>query len=109
MSGAPHTMASEASLFVRNDADWRLNGALTFASVPALMDDAGPRWRTTPRELRIDLGSVTRSDSAGLALLVEWVRLAALHDTRIEFTGMPQQLQTLADVTGLANVLGTGA
>ncbi len=86
-----------------------VSGALTFDSVPALYNDS-KGWFAAGSELVIDLVQVERADSAGLALMVEWLRLARLADCRLRFANIPVQVQTLIRVNGLQDaLLDTGA
>ncbi len=80
-----------------------IRGPLTFATVATLY-----RREAVPPadggQLRIDLQHVTRADSAGLALMLEWQRTARLAGGRIEFVGMPEQLRALIKVIGVAHL-----
>ena len=49
----------------------------------------------------LDLKNVTRTDSAGLSLLVEWQREAVHKSITIKFQNIPPQLLALARVCGL--------
>jgi phospholipid transport system transporter-binding protein len=55
--------------------------------------------------LRVDLAGVTRADSAGLALLVEWLRESEIAGNSIEFVNVPAQLLSIARVCGLDDIL----
>ena len=83
------------------DADtWRLAGDLTFATVGELLKEF-TRYMTLPRV--VDLDAVTHTDSAGLALLIEWVRQTK--DTPIIFKNVPAQMLNLAVVSGVQAIL----
>lgn len=82
----------------------RVSGALTFDTVPGLYHGS-TGWFAGSGELVIDLGEVTRADSAGLALLIEWLRRAQTAQRRLRFTGVPAQVQTLIRVNGLQDAL----
>jgi phospholipid transport system transporter-binding protein len=75
-------------------------GAMTFDSVTDL-------WRQSvdmffsETVIRIDLAQVTHTDSAGLALLVEWMREASRRGARIELLHLPAQMLALADAANL--------
>ncbi len=43
-----------------------------------------------------DLRDVVRADSAGLALLIEWVREAGRRGVALHFENIPRQLQAIA-------------
>ena len=68
---------------------WRESDAL-FAREPAL---------------QVDLQEVTHTDSAGLALLVEWLRQADKGGARVEFLNIPTQMIALAGAANLEPVL----
>ncbi|OQW90994.1 MAG: hypothetical protein BWK79_18105 [Beggiatoa sp. IS2] len=77
---------------------WRLSGELSFDTVSALLTDM-TRQPITPQTL--DLQAVTRTDSAGLALLIE---LRKRFNTLV-FKNIPPQMLTLAKVSGVENLL----
>jgi phospholipid transport system transporter-binding protein len=87
-------------LVVGKDGGHRLEGALTFASVPKLAA-AHPRHPAA----EIDLGGVTRADSAGLALLLEWQRTAGEDGDELVYRDLPEQLAAIARVSNLAELL----
>lgn len=81
-----------------------LAGELSFESVPALLAQSEPLFDGCPR-LCIGLAGVSRSDSAGLALLIEWVRRARGRGQPIRLLEMPPQMQDIVRVSGLDTVL----
>jgi len=83
---------------------WVLVGDLSFTTVPALRDGLDIKSADRPR-ISIDLGGVTRSDSAGLALLIEWLRESERLGKTITFLNMPAQMQSIARVCGLEGIL----
>jgi phospholipid transport system transporter-binding protein len=83
---------------------WLLVGDLSFTTVPALRGELDIKSADRPR-LSIDLAGVTRSDSAGLALLIEWLRESERLGKTITFMNMPAQMQSIARVCGLNGIL----
>ena len=81
----------------------RVHGALTFATVPDLLKESANIIRSASETITIDLRDVSRTDSAGLALLIEWLRVAESH---ARFVNIPAQLRRLIDVSGLARAFG---
>lgn len=77
---------------------YRLTGALTFDTVATLRVPAGAQT--------IDLGGLAATDSAGLALLLEWWRQAQTQGRKLVFTAVPARLRDLIRVNGLASVFG---
>lgn len=84
-----------------------LEGELSFATVTRLNGDALKLLGETDA-IRIDLQGIARSDSAGLALLVEWMRTAHRLGKPIQFLNIPQQMLAIARVSSLDQVLPLG-
>jgi phospholipid transport system transporter-binding protein len=55
--------------------------------------------------LVFDLAGVSRSDSAGVALLVEAMQIAKTQSRELSFNHLPQQMQAIARVSGLFDIL----
>lgn len=83
---------------------FRLQGELSLATVSALFASSQEQLAGCPH-IQIDLAGVERADSAGLALLAEWARRAALGRQSINFINTPTQMLALAHVSGLDSVL----
>lgn len=81
-----------------------VNGELTFQTVPE-------QWRSSAglfaqnSEFTIDLSGVTRADSAGLALLIGWIRRAKQEQKSVYFKNIPANLLAIARVTGVDAIL----
>ncbi|CAA9891883.1 Anti-sigma-factor antagonist [Candidatus Methylobacter favarea] len=57
------------------------------------------------KEIIIDLGRVTSTDSAGLALMMEWIKYSRRKRIRLSFKNIPEQLLNLAKLSGLDKAL----
>ena len=91
--------------FNRADEDvYRVSGELSFQSVPLLLK-ASDKVFHKDTSVTIDLQEVTRADSAGVAMLIEWARNAHEADAKIEFHNMPQQMLEIARVSGVDKLL----
>lgn len=83
---------------------YRVGGELTFETVPEI-------WRRHERldgdgeTVVIDLADVTRADSAGLVLLVEWLRKAHRDNRKLVFRNIPGPLLAIARVSNLDTLL----
>ena len=53
----------------------------------------------------IDLGQVQRFDSAGLAFVVELMKVAKQEKKKLDFINIPTRLRAVADVYGLSKIL----
>ena len=73
----------------------RVSGSLDFTTVNDLLSD-GRDAIQGGRAAVIDLSGVTASDSAGLALLIEWLSLAKAARRTLRYENMPLQLHQLA-------------
>jgi phospholipid transport system transporter-binding protein len=56
----------------------------------------------------IDLSKVTEADSAGLAVLVEWMATAKSRGTVIHYQGIPAQILAVARISELESLLTSG-
>jgi len=83
---------------------YRVIGALSFATVPALMSTSSGLFGQN-KAVSLALDGVERIDSAGLALLVSLVRQARQADCTLTLTGAPEQLLGLARVGGVDHIL----
>jgi phospholipid transport system transporter-binding protein len=55
--------------------------------------------------LEVDLAGVTEADSAGLALLIEWTRMAKEAGQPIRFDNVPGQISALARISEVEDLL----
>jgi phospholipid transport system transporter-binding protein len=94
------------SLTIKSDEMILLSGDLTFATINKktvqLID-----FKKTPSELVIDFTDINNSDSAGLALIIEWLKMSKEAQKKIRFKNIPQQLLTLAKLSGFDLGLAT--
>ncbi|MDH3820720.1 MAG: STAS domain-containing protein, partial [Gammaproteobacteria bacterium] len=81
---------SEFTLEDRGDGHFALSGEMTFDTAEKILAASGDMF-DEHTQLEVDLSEVTESDSAGLALLLEWVTWANHSVREIRFTGMPER------------------
>ena len=79
-------------------------GDLQAAWVPALYRDARQQLAGSG-PLTVDLAQVERADSAGVALLVEWLRQARAQGRELRLVHLPQQMRSIIRVAGLERLL----
>lgn len=83
-----------------------LKGQLNFKSVPVLWSkNRTILFADEISTLDVDLSQLERSDSSGLALLVEWYREAELQNKKITFFNLPSQMYDIARISGLNEIL----
>lgn len=81
-----------------------VSGDLTFSTAASGIGLTKELFAELP-QLDVDLTAVTHSDSAGLALLVEWMRQAGKVNKPIRFFNMPTQMLALAEASGMEGLL----
>jgi phospholipid transport system transporter-binding protein len=82
----------------------RVMGSLEFATVARLLP-LGTAAIEGGHAAVIDLGGVTDSDSAGLALLIEWLSVAMEWKRSLHYENMPAQLRQLAGLSEVEELL----
>nr|WP_255721995.1 STAS domain-containing protein [Ectothiorhodospira lacustris] len=83
----------------------RVTGELTQATVPGLWQASQDLFQAETGPCRVDLSGVTRSDSAGVALLIAWMKRCGGAHGGLTFTGMPERMKALVGVSDLEDVL----
>ncbi len=95
---------SEAEIKSLGEGRMQLSGVLDLDSVPALLSAIETLTYDTSA-VAVDLRGVERADSAGVALLVDWMRRAREAQRDIRFLNMPSQMLNIARVSGLDAIL----
>jgi len=97
---------SAAQLEKISPGHYILKGQLSFKSVPEFWTKNREVFFADKSDsLDIDLSQLGRSDSSGLALLVEWYREAEMQNKKITFFNLPSQMYDIARISGLNDVL----
>lgn len=91
----------------RGDGRFALSGEMTFDTAERILKKSEEPFEEHT-QLEIDLSGVTQSDSAGLALLLEWVTWANHTVREIRFTGMPERVSAIAKTTEVDQLLTRG-
>ncbi len=82
-----------------------VSGELNVRSVPGLLNQTQGLFKGGDGAIDIDLQQVSRADSSGIAILLEWMRTARRGNRPIHFHNVPPQLQAIAKVSGLDQIL----
>ena len=83
---------------------YRVTGNLGFETVPGLWAESVAGLDESAEPI-VDLGRVTHVDSAGLALVIEWIRWARSHGRRLSFIEIPEKLLALARISEIDGFL----
>jgi phospholipid transport system transporter-binding protein len=100
LNSTVHTAAFEIQEGERS----RVNGVLHFTTVTSLLSE-GSEAIGNGRAAVIDLAGVKDSDSSGLALLIEWLSIAKASSRSLHYENIPAQLQQLAHLSDVEELL----
>lgn len=80
-------------------------GTIDFENVLALKT-LGEVYIAEQTEITFDFGKVTRANSAGLTLMLSWIRYAKGLQKSVAFSQVPTALQIMANTCELTVILG---
>lgn len=86
---------------------FRISGDLNFATVGTLLAE-GEQVFAAHQAVRIDMQGVGQANSAGLALLLEWLDRARRRRQHLELINLPESLARIAAITNLTSLLPLG-
>ncbi len=84
---------------------YALRGELTMQTVPNVERESRDMVNGMRGEVTINLSQLIHADSAGLALLIEWLRCTKRNGVKLHFEQLPEQLVQIAKVSELHRVL----
>jgi phospholipid transport system transporter-binding protein len=93
-----------AAIVAYDGSHFGVEGVLDFDSVVALVAE-GERLFSGQGPLDVDLRGVREANSAGLALLLEWLDLARRRKLELRYRNLPESLVRLAELTNLGGLL----
>lgn len=94
-----------ANLTKNDTLNYQLSGELTMQNVPLVAKETAAMVNAMQGDIVINLSAVSRADSAGLALLIDWLRTANQRGFSIKFEGLPAQLKQIARISELDQIL----
>lgn len=98
---------SKFTLEDNGEGRFALSGELTFDTAEKILRASEEPFEEHT-QLQIDLSRVTDSDSAGLALLLEWVTWANHSVREIRFESIPEKIRAIAKTTEVESLLERG-
>jgi phospholipid transport system transporter-binding protein len=96
---------TQAQIIALGAGRFAVRGELSFATAAAVLRQSLPMFDGY-REIDIDLAGVTVADSAGLALVLEWLRQGRLQGRGIRLGHAPEALLDIAALSHVAPLLG---
>jgi phospholipid transport system transporter-binding protein len=58
--------------------------------------------------IQVDCSGITASDSAGMAVLLDWLAIATHRKRSLQFGSLPQQVQAIARISDVLELLERG-
>ena len=98
------TGTSRARLESLGAGRFRVSGVLDASTARAMLEQSEARFEQF-KDLDVDLGGVGESDSAGVALLIEWLRMARQSQKAIRFANVPAQIEALARISEVEDLI----
>ena len=95
----------QATLTSTGADQFAVSGELSFATVTALLEQSRSLFAAAAT-LDIDLSGVNHADSAGLSLLLEWLRYGKRASKAVRYRGLPTQLHALATISEVDSLFG---
>lgn len=89
------------------EGHFALNGEMTFETAERILLASEEPFEQHTR-IEVDLAGITRADSAGLALLLEWITWANHTVREIRFLSMPERVLAIARTTEVEQLLKRG-
>ena len=81
-----------------------IDGDLTFSSIDKKTAKSFS-FPKTAKQLTIDLKRVKTTDSAGLALIIEWIKYAQKNKIQLLLENIPEQLLSIARLSGVEQMI----
>lgn len=80
-----------------------IKGDLTFSTIDKTTMKV-LNFQQSASIINIDLKQLGKIDSAGLALLIEWIKFARAYQTELRFENIPAQLSALAKLSDISEI-----
>lgn len=96
---------TDATLESVGEGRFRVQGDLDYVSVAALLRIDASMFTHNSAKIEVDLSGIGRITSVGLALMLEWLRLARASKKTIQFSNVPKQMLAMAAVSQLDGIL----
>lgn len=98
---------SEFTIEDRGEGRFAVSGDMTFETADKILRACESPFEDHT-QLEIDLAGITASDSAGLALMLEWVTWANHSVREIRFENVPAKISAIARTTEVEPLLTRG-
>jgi phospholipid transport system transporter-binding protein len=98
---------TDYSIENQGDGRFAVNGSMSFRTAGRMLRETEVMFEEHTR-IEVDLSGVEHTDSAGLALLLEWITWANHTVREIRFVEMPEKIGAIARTTEVEHLLKRG-
>ena len=98
---------ADFELIDHGEGRFSVTGQMTFDTAERILEASEEPFEHNT-QLVVDLSGVTGADSAGLALLLEWITWANHTVREIRFTDIPKRIVAIAETTEVEGLLKRG-
>jgi phospholipid transport system transporter-binding protein len=96
-------------IVVTSPGRFAARGGLNFANARSARSEGLHALRTSSaRDLEVDCNGITHSDSAGLAVLLDWMAIMKREGRPLRFANLPSGLLAVARISGVDEMLQKG-
>lgn len=93
----------------RTPGKFSARGPLTFATARRARESGWVAFgAASAREIEVDCSGITSSDSAGMAVLLDWLAFAKRAGRAMRFASLPEQVQAIARISDVLELLEKG-
>lgn len=89
---------------VREQNELKVLGDLDFHNVMVVVEQ-GSQFIVNQQQSVFNFSELKTSNSAGLALIIEWIKISHQLKRRVQFTGISQKLMAIAQAAGLERLI----
>jgi phospholipid transport system transporter-binding protein len=101
--------SSTVTLVENSPGQFSASGRITFATARAARDTGMAAFSGGDGQaIQIDCSGISASDSAGLAVLLDWMAVARRSGRSLHYRNLPLQVQAIAKISDVLDLLERG-
>jgi phospholipid transport system transporter-binding protein len=101
-------LGESAALTGTGPGRFALRGALTFATARTVHGQGRLVIAAADGDLEFDCRGLTHTDSAGVAVLIDWLSLARRRGRRLRYQGISESVRAIARISEVDDLLDSG-
>jgi len=103
------TAAAPLELKESSPGKFEARGRLVFVTAKRARESGMAAFGATgAREIQVDCSGITASDSAGMTVLLDWLAVAKRSGRSLHFGSLPAQVQAIARISDVLELLEHG-